>query len=1170
MPPSTTAPSPSPARREKSATNPSPSFDAISELVESRIAEAQNALWWAELTRVGLKTLLGALVGVLLFVVIDQWIYSPGILLRVGWFGAWLVWMGWMIFSRIIPVLSGTICPEYAARSLERDTPEMRQELTSYVMLRDQRSDAGLRGKIVRSVGAHAAGRLKQNDRLPSEATGTIVWWLATAATLALFLVYAVVSPKSTLQSASRLVMPAASIAPAKRVAITDVQPGDAEVMAGRNVAISARVTGLSDDQNAWCRYRVGQQSREIQLLLNADTDRFVAELPLDFSSIGHASSSDIEYVIAAGDDLAGPFRLSIDDVPVVAIESVYYEPPSYVGKAPHSLTSPIIRGLDGTRVTLRVRTNRAVERAVVQFNPKPLGNIVQATAGVTEMKLDDAGTLATVSFPLRHVKGRSAAVQLEQYRIVVRDESGQTNPDPIIYPIDVIADLAPEITIVMPQQTPKDLPIDAQQVIEVHAADADFGLSQIELEVRRGIDVVSRPVLWEDTTGAKGNQVAEYRFRPLEHFLREGDSVEITAIATDNRSDRHDPLVEPNVTRTGEIVLRITQSEPLDDDPQGNDGMSATDDEPASNRNDSKQQEAGTQSGGSGGSGGDEATKQKSGEHEGGGQGSGQSQGDQQQNDQPQQGGKQESGEQQGGEQQGGEQQGGEQQGGEQQGGEQQGGEQQGGEQQGGEQQGGEQQGGEQQGGEQQGGEQQGGEQQGGEQQGGEQQGGEQQGGEQQGGEQQGGEPQPMGDGQQGSNENLQGDASSSAEDSQSKEPPKHDGEAFERIRDYLNKKRQAEQNGSAGEPQTQEDQQQNSTAGPSGDQNAANQGSQSQQNDEGRRGDNQSNQEPLSDQQDGKSGESSNDGSGVNQPNGETENGTSDQQSDSDGSTWTENEQSQGSGEAGDEGASATDSERKDSQDHEAGSEDGNQDGSNQEGQGQEGQGQEGQGQEGQGQEGQGQEGEGTQNNSEGADSDSGENRNESNEGTEAKGGDSEGSPSENSASSPPNSDQTPPPTDRSSSSQGSSGNGTGTELGENSTLSEPPPAPDPIDLEYAKKATDMVLDYLDETREAPDQELLEDLKWSEQDLKQFADRWKDAREMAPSQAADSDRQRDLQEALESLGLRPPTQTTNRRQENADTLGGIKDSGNRTPPPAAYRDAFESFRRAIGRKTP
>ncbi|MCG8650250.1 MAG: circumsporozoite protein-membrane associated protein, partial [Pirellulales bacterium] len=126
-----------------------------------------------------------------------------------------------------------------------------------------------------------------------------------------------------------------------------------------------------------------------------------------------------------------------------------------------------------------------------------------------------------------------------------------------------------------------------------------------------------------------------------------------------------------------------------------------------------------------------------------------------------------------------------------------------------------------------------------------------------------------------------------------------------------------------------------------------------------------------------------------------------------------------------------------------------------------------------------------------------------------------------------------------------------------------------PDPADMEYAKKATDMVLDYLEQTRDAPDQDLLKELNWTEADLQRFADRWKKIRQMERA-ASDPTQNRDLEETLKSLGLRPPTRATGQTRDSADSLRNLRDSGNRRPVPAMHREAFEAFQRAIGARQP
>lgn len=127
------------------------------------------------------------------------------------------------------------------------------------------------------------------------------------------------------------------------------------------------------------------------------------------------------------------------------------------------------------------------------------------------------------------------------------------------------------------------------------------------------------------------------------------------------------------------------------------------------------------------------------------------------------------------------------------------------------------------------------------------------------------------------------------------------------------------------------------------------------------------------------------------------------------------------------------------------------------------------------------------------------------------------------------------------------------------------ETPPQSDPANLEYAKKATDMVLDYLEQQRDQPDAELLEKLNWTEQDLRDFQERWQKTRQL--SGGTEGEAGKEFEEALQSLGLRERGPDAVRQQDRADALRNLEDAGSRVPAPPLYRDAFEAFRRSTGK---
>ncbi|MGI9472407.1 MAG: circumsporozoite protein- membrane associated protein, partial [Rubripirellula sp.] len=598
--------SPPPKPPAKASVSAQANASGADRLIDERIEEAQRALWWAELIRSSLTFVIAAIVALLVWLIIDQWIYSPGIGVRLVISLGLLAIASTYVVRVVLPLLRSSVRPEYAARSLERDLPELRQSLTSYVTLRGERNAGDLRSRVVRSIGSSTAGKLQRHDVLPDEATGTFRWWIATAVAFALLAGYMVASPKNSIRSAARLAAPIASIDPARRVNIEDVMPGDIEAIAGRMVSVSASVDGTRDDEEVICEWDLASGRESMVLSIDPESGRHSGELWIPYSASG-----SVPYTIIAGDGIAGPFRLRVQDLPVVALESVRYEPPKYTGQPAHTSSSGAITALDGTQVQIRASTNRPVAKAKIEFNPRVLGDRVRATAGAQQMEIAEDGMSLAVTFPLRTAQGRSAAVELEGYRVTVTDASGQSNPEPIIYPIRVVSDLAPEVSITMPFRSPKDVPVDSQQIIEVHASDPDYGLRQIRLEIRAGIDLIAEPVLWSHPNGERGNQVAEYRFRPSEHDLQIGATVQIVAIASDNRSSESSATVEPNVTSTDPVELKITASAPLPDpeDPNAG-GLSEPDDRPASDHEE-----------GSGDSGGDEGGE---GEEQGGGGGSG------------------------------------------------------------------------------------------------------------------------------------------------------------------------------------------------------------------------------------------------------------------------------------------------------------------------------------------------------------------------------------------------------------------------------------------------------------------------------------------------------------------------------------------------------------------
>ncbi|MCA9138892.1 MAG: hypothetical protein KDB00_19105 [Planctomycetales bacterium] len=1161
----------------------SPHSSAADQLIDQRIEEARRALWWSELTRTGLRVAIGTMLALLVWLVMDHWFYSPGPLVRVICFVALLVTATRFFIRRAWPVMTSSVTPEYAAWALEQDHADYREQLTSYVTLKHDGGQRGVRSRVVRVIGARAASLLKAHDSLPNEATGTFRWWITAAIVFALLAAYCVGSPKSSLASAKRLVAPLASIDPAKRVQISDVQPGDAEAIAGRDLQVSAKVDGLRDDEPVLCRWLTDGPGHQSQLALDPSSGRFAGTIAIDHSTYGA-----VRYTIQAGDAVAGPFLLNVENVPVVAIESVFYQPPAYTLLKARTTSSPAISAIDGTKVRINAKTNRPVARAELQFNSKPVGETVKVTGGRTPITIADDGMTLTADVTLRSAIGKTASVELENYRIRVWDSNEQPNPDPIVYPIKVVADLPPEVAIVVPKKSPVKVPLNAQQTIEVHAMDADFELQQVTLRIERGINTLEEPLIWTKPVGGsgRGNHVAEYRFRPLEHLLRPGDVVRISATARDNRSIPDDPKVKPNEATTDQIELQITENDQqVPEDATENDGLSRPDDRPASDTQQSKDGASGQQSSGGGSStGGEGAQSQGTQNQNSGGQGSGSQTADQQDSDNQQNsdqhsGGSRESGgnpsdtdqstpnqnKGQTGQQDGTTPNAGNDKTENNNAGSNDAGSNDKGQSpankstsnQSSENQSSENQSTENQStgdsmnqpsdsgaesssdnptsannkGQDQSGKPAGGQSRQNEPNQQEDPSAEQNPGDSESSS--GGDAATDANGQNatgrqnsdgdktGSSKSQQADAEKnnagqnnnpsqngdgSQQDSNtdsSQSAPKHDGEAIERMKDYIEKQKQNQNQGERSNQSPNQEQQRSNESTTDNSDSGAEKGSQATDEQTGA-----SDQQPTGDQSSSEKGADS----------GDPQTGQSRSKDDSSADGGTDSKADTGNDDSKSERAGQRDpkNERNDSS---SGGSPSQQTPGDQSGQ-------------------------------------PNENSKDPNS-TQNQPGDASNTPPGSDSPANQNASQGQPRSPKSSS--GGAGNGSGQAPQDGDSAAEPPPPPD---LEYAKKATDMVLDYLDETRDQVDDGLLKELNWTEQDLQRFRERWEKVRQMEQP-GGDASSGNDFQDALQSLGLQPNHTPNKSTPRTADDLRNLRDSGNRRKAPPAIRDAFDAFRR-------
>ncbi len=120
---------------------------------------------------------------------------------------------------------------------------------------------------------------------------------------------------------------------------------------------------------------------------------------------------------------------------------------------------------------------------------------------------------------------------------------------------------------------------------------------------------------------------------------------------------------------------------------------------------------------------------------------------------------------------------------------------------------------------------------------------------------------------------------------------------------------------------------------------------------------------------------------------------------------------------------------------------------------------------------------------------------------------------------------------------------------------------PGSDEANLEYARKATDLSLEYLKNQKDKPDPELLDKLGWTKDDLAKFVERWERMKGSAKNSDANPDAARRLDDSLRSLGLRPPQDKLRSGEAGGTRLSGQRDAASRSRPPKEYAEQYRAF---------
>ena len=303
----------------------------------------------------GLSNLaVGTLVFFLLAVALDHWVFRGGL----GYFGRFVLFAALVIGAAyyfaltVLPALVRRVNPVYAAQTIERAKPSLKNSLINFLLFRRQRE--AVPQLIYNALEEQAAAGLVQVPiDTAVDRTQVIHRGYALVALAAVFAIYFVISPKNPLVTIERLMLPWADIAAPARVSISDIQPGSAYAFRGVPLKVSAEIVGLPSGEQAKLLYTTADRQsvdRAIPMTVPPDGYRYTATLPEGDGGV----QQDLQYHIVAGDAVSNTYRITAVAMPTIVVDSVDYHYPDYTGMEPISIKHRgDLKALEGTQVTV-------------------------------------------------------------------------------------------------------------------------------------------------------------------------------------------------------------------------------------------------------------------------------------------------------------------------------------------------------------------------------------------------------------------------------------------------------------------------------------------------------------------------------------------------------------------------------------------------------------------------------------------------------------------------------------------------------------------------------------------------------------------------------------------------------------------------------------------------
>lgn len=509
------------------------------EYIDSQLRKTRGHVRSVDLTGSLMALVAGTLGFILLAALVDHWVISGGLGFwgRMLFLAAYIGGALYYLITQIVPLITRSINPLYAAQTIERSQPALKNGLINFLLFRQQ--PTAVSPVVLEAIEEQAATSLARSEvETAVDRTRLIRTGYVLAGTLLLCALYALLSPKDMFRTIGRVALPWSDLSVPTQATIDEVEPGDTLAFRGQEVTVTAHVTGHGDGSVMLYYTSADGQTvdRAVEMTLPADGYKHTCTLPAG----GATLQQNLTYRITAGDAVTRDYRIEVAQAPTIVVQSVTYKYPAYTGLLEQRVERlGDIKAIEGTQVTIEALANQAIESASIDFNCDERN----------DQRMQATGEQARASFVLALTEDRQGP-QYRNYQLLFKNQQGRQNPQPVRHQIDVTRDLAPEIQLVLPKQDDIDLPANESVELEVVANDPDFALRKVTLLATADKKPVLEEALLDEVR--RGQFTRKFRFSPGKLGLKAGDQVEYWAAAIDNK----DP--KPNRSETDRRRIHI------------------------------------------------------------------------------------------------------------------------------------------------------------------------------------------------------------------------------------------------------------------------------------------------------------------------------------------------------------------------------------------------------------------------------------------------------------------------------------------------------------------------------------------------------------------------------------------------------------------------------------